>query len=108
MRADLEQAAGVIGAQAGRIAALVEAMRALIESHPDPVKFRAKFMAQVAASPIASLDEDGSDCMRGHREVVNYLTEGIPLRRRNPSARKSSPRERRSGPRAAHARIPAS
>ncbi len=101
MRAELEQAAGVIGAQAGRIAALVEAMRALIESHPDPVKFRAKFMAQVAASPIASLDEDSSDCMRGHREVVNYLTEAIPLRRRGSPPRSLAPTERRARPQAA-------
>ena len=86
MRKNLKQAADVIGAQAGRIAALVEAMRALIESHPDPVKFKAKFMAQVAASPIAALGEDADECMRGHREVVNYLTDAIPLRRRKPSA----------------------
>ena len=107
MRRDLEQAAGVIGAQAGRLAALVEAMRALIESHPDPVKFRAKFMAQVAASPIGSLDEDAVECVRGHREVVNYLTDAIPLRRRISSAATSAPRERRararSTPRAAAA-----
>jgi hypothetical protein len=90
MRADVEQAAGVIGAQAGRIAALVEAVRALIESHPDPVKFRTKFMAQVAASPIGSLDDDGSECMRGHREVVNYLTDAIPLRRRTPRPRSTN------------------
>ena len=79
MRADLEQAAGVIGAQAGRIAALVEAVRALIESHPDPGAFKAKFLEQVAASPIASLDEGAAECMRGHREVVNYLTEAISV-----------------------------
>ena len=99
MRADLEQAAAVIGAQAGRLAALVEAMRALIESHPDPVKFRAKFMAQVAASPIGSLDGDGDECMRGHREVVNYLADAIPLRRRTASPAK--PRERRTRQRSA-------
>jgi hypothetical protein len=106
MRADLEQAAGVIGAQAGRIAALVEAMRALIESHPDPLKFRQKFMAQVAASPIASLDEDADECIRGHREVVNYLTDAIPLRRRSP-APTSARRERRARPRSAHPRATA-
>ena len=105
MRKNLEQTAGVIGAQAGRMAALVEAMRALIESHPDPVKFRDRFIAQVAASPIAALDDESSECMRGHREVVNYLTDGIALRRRNTSARKSAPRERRTGPRAAQPRV---
>jgi hypothetical protein len=104
MKADLEQAAGVIGAQAGRIAALVEAMRALIESHPDPVKFRAKFMAQVAASPIGALDDDGSECMRGHREVVNYFADAIPLRRRTPPVTLSTPRERRGWPRSSQPR----
>ena len=105
MRADLEQAAVVIGAQAGRLAALVEAIRALIESHPDPVKFRAKFMAQVAASPIGALDGDGEECLRGHREVVNYLTDAIPLRRRTPSA--TTPRERRARTRSAQLRASA-
>jgi hypothetical protein len=79
MRIDLEQqAADVIGAQAGRMAALVEAVRALIESHPDPGAFKEKFLEQVSGSPIASLDGEAAACMRGHREVVNYLTEAIP------------------------------
>lgn len=79
MRTDLEhQAAGVIGAQAGRIAALIEALRALIESHPDPALFQAKFLEQVATSPIASLEDGADECMRGHREVVNYLAAAIP------------------------------
>lgn len=79
MRSDLEhQAAEVIGAQAGRIAALVEALRALIESHPDPALFQEKFLDQVASSPIAALEGAADECMRGHREVVNYLASAIP------------------------------
>ena len=73
-----QQAAEVIGAQAGRIAALIEAVRALIESHPDPALFKETFLAEVATSPIALLDDPAPDCLRGHREVVNYLTAAIP------------------------------
>ena len=73
-----QQAADVIGAQAGRIAALIEAVRALIESHPDPAAFRAQFMEQVSNSPLASLTPDvTAPMLRGHREIINYLTEAI-------------------------------
>ena len=74
-----QRAAEVIGAQAGRIAALIEAVRALIESHPDPAAFKTTFLAEVASSPIALHEDPAAECLRGHREVVNYLTAAIPL-----------------------------
>ena len=44
-RPDTHQlAADVIAAQAGRIAALIEAVEALIETHPDREAFRAKLV----------------------------------------------------------------
>ena len=75
-----QQAADVIAAQAGRIAALIEAVRALIASHPDPSVLRAKLLDQVAQSPLAGIGSEATEpMMRGHREVTNYLTEAFNL-----------------------------
>jgi hypothetical protein len=67
-------AADVIAAQAGRIAALIEAVEALIETHPDRVAFRARLMEAVANSPVRG-GENGEQMLRGHREVTNYLVD---------------------------------
>lgn len=64
--------AGVIAAQAGRIAALIEAVEALIETHPDREAFRARLVEAVANSPVRGTDENEA-MLRGHREVTNYL-----------------------------------
>jgi len=64
--------ASVIAAQAGRIAALIEAVEALIETHPDREAFRAKLVEAVANSPVRGTEEI-EPLLRGHREVTNYL-----------------------------------
>jgi len=66
-------AADVIAAQAGRIAALIEAVEALIETHPDREAFRAKLVEAVANSPMRGTQEAAEPLLRGHREVTNYL-----------------------------------
>ena len=66
-------AADVIAAQAGRIAALIEAVEALIETHPDRDAFRAKLVEAVSHSPVRELDGKVEPMLRGHREVTNYL-----------------------------------
>jgi DNA-binding SARP family transcriptional activator len=68
-------AADVIAAQAGRIAALIEAVEALIETHPDRDAFRAKLVEAVARSPVRGGEEGAEPLLRGHREVTNYLAE---------------------------------
>ena len=68
------QAADVIAAQAGRIAALIEAVEALIETHPDREAFRAKLVEAVANSPVRAADSL-EPMLRGHREVTNYLVD---------------------------------
>ena len=65
-------AADVIAAQAGRIAALIEAVEALIETHPDREAFRAKLVEAVAHSPVRGADEI-EPLLRGHREVTNHF-----------------------------------
>lgn len=65
--------ADVIAAQAGRIAALIEAVEALIETHPDREAFRAKLVEAVANSPMRGTQEAAEPLLRGHREVTNYL-----------------------------------
>lgn len=72
-RPDTHQlAADVIAAQAGRIAALIEAVEALIETHPDREAFRAKLVEAVANSPVRQADEI-EPLIRGHREVTNHF-----------------------------------
>ena len=72
-RPDTHQlAADVIAAQAGRIAALIEAVEALIETHPDREAFRAKLVEAVAKSPVRGAEEI-EPLLRGHREVTNHL-----------------------------------
>lgn len=72
-RSDTDQlVAGVIAAQAGRIAALIEAVEALIETHPDRDAFRSKLLEAVANSPVRGTEES-EPLLRGHREVTNYL-----------------------------------
>jgi len=68
-----QMAADVIAAQAGRIAALIEAVEALIETHPDRDAFRAKLVEAVSRSPVRELDVKAEPTLRGHREVTNYL-----------------------------------
>ena len=66
-------AADVIAAQAGRIAALIEAVEALIETHPDREAFRRKLMEAVAQSPVRDVEGPAEPLLRGHREVTNHL-----------------------------------
>jgi hypothetical protein len=68
-------AADVIAAQAGRIAALIEAVEALIETHPDRDAFRARLVEAVANSPVRAVDGRVEPVLRGHREVTNYLAD---------------------------------
>ncbi|HEX4779392.1 MAG TPA: hypothetical protein VH301_01480 [Usitatibacter sp.] len=73
-RSDTHQmAADVIAAQAGRIAALIEAVEALIETHPDREAFRAKLVEAVSHSTVGELDGNVEPMLRGHREVTNHL-----------------------------------
>jgi len=72
--------ADVIGAQAGRIAALIEAIEALIETHPDREAFRAKLVEAVSHSAVREVDAGMEPMLRGHREVTNYLA-GVGIRR---------------------------
>ncbi len=74
-RPDTHQlAADVIAAQAGRIAALIEAVEALIETHPDREAFRARLVEAVSHSPVRAA-ERMEPMLRGHREVTNYLVD---------------------------------
>lgn len=68
-------AADVIAAQAGRIAALIEAVEALIETHPHRDAFLAKLVEAVARSPVRGGDDSVEPVLRGHREVTNYLAD---------------------------------
>jgi hypothetical protein len=81
-----QMTADVIGAQAGRIAALIEAVAALIQTHPNPAAFRAQFLEAVSHSTLGDLGAGQTEPMlRGHREVANFLANALP-----PSARASA------------------
>ncbi len=73
-----QKVADVIAAQAGRMAALIEAVAALIETHPDPLAFRTRLLDQVSKSPLGALEEGMTEPMlRGHREVTNFLAAAV-------------------------------
>ena len=73
-----QMTADVVGAQAGRIAALIEAVAALIRTHPDPAAFRAQFLEAVSNSTVGDLGAGQTEPMlRGHREVTNFLVGAV-------------------------------